>query len=115
MFDEFAFFLQLLSNGILIGLMYTLVALGFVLVYKATDAVNFAQGEFVMIAGIVVAGALSAWVTGRWARASEGAAAASAATRTGRYTARAMGALQGSDRPHRPSAAMGEDVMLENR
>ena len=61
MFDEFAFFLQLLSNGILIGLMYTLVALGFVLVYKATDAVNFAQGEFVMIAGIVVAGALSAW------------------------------------------------------
>src|SRR2546428_144894 len=45
------FALLLLSNGVLIGLMYSLIALGFVLVYKATDAVNFAQGEFVMIAG----------------------------------------------------------------
>src|SRR5262249_19867735 len=57
---ELAFFLLLLSNGVLIGLMYSLIALGFVLVYKATDAVNFAQGEFVMIAGLVVALAMSA-------------------------------------------------------
>ena len=49
----------LLSNGVLIGLMYSLIALGFVLVYKATDAVNFAQGEFVMIAGFVVVGGLT--------------------------------------------------------
>ncbi len=48
----------LLSNGVLIGLMYSLIALGFVLVYKATDAINFAQGEFVMIAGFVVVAAL---------------------------------------------------------
>src|SRR5262249_26916872 len=54
MSEEFGFFLLLLSNGLLIGLMYSLIALGFVLVYKATDAVNFAQGEFVMIAGLVV-------------------------------------------------------------
>ena len=53
------FSLLLLSNGILIGLMYSLVALGFVLVYKATDAVNFAQGEFVMIAGFVAVGSLT--------------------------------------------------------
>jgi branched-chain amino acid transport system permease protein len=39
--------------------MYSLIALGFVLVYKATDAVNFAQGEFVMIAGFVVVGGLT--------------------------------------------------------
>jgi branched-chain amino acid transport system permease protein len=44
----------LLSNGVLIGLMYSLIALGFVLVYKATDAINFAQGEFVMISGFAV-------------------------------------------------------------
>jgi branched-chain amino acid transport system permease protein len=56
--DELGFLLLLISNGILIGLMYALIALGFVLVYKATDAVNFAQGEFVMIAGLVVAAAL---------------------------------------------------------
>jgi branched-chain amino acid transport system permease protein len=49
----------LLTNGVLIGLMYSLIALGFVLVYKATDAVNFAQGEFVMIAGFVAVGALT--------------------------------------------------------
>ena len=52
MFDwfEWEFTLSLLTNGVLIGLMYSLIALGFVLVYKATDAINFAQGEFVMLA-----------------------------------------------------------------
>src|SRR5438874_11189767 len=39
--------------------MYSLIALGFVLVYKATDAVNFAQGEFMMIAGFVAVSALT--------------------------------------------------------
>jgi branched-chain amino acid transport system permease protein len=58
--DDFGFFLLLVSNGVLVGLMYALIALGFVLVYKATDAINFAQGEFVMIAALVVAGALAA-------------------------------------------------------
>jgi branched-chain amino acid transport system permease protein len=57
MFD-WQFSLLLLSNGVLIGLMYSLIALGFVLVYKATDAINFAQGEFVMIAGFVAAVAM---------------------------------------------------------
>jgi len=56
---DIRFTLLLLSNGVLIGLMYSLIALGFVLVYKATDAVNFAQGEFVMIAGFVAVGALT--------------------------------------------------------
>src|SRR5215475_13173372 len=59
--DDIGFLLLLLSNGLLIGLMYALIALGFVLVYKATDAVNFAQGEFVMIAGVLVAAALDLW------------------------------------------------------
>ena len=56
---DWEFTALLLSNGVLIGLMYSLIALGFVLVYKATDAVNFAQGEFVMIAGFVAVGALT--------------------------------------------------------
>src|SRR5713226_6242399 len=54
---EWQFTLVLLSNGIMIGLMYALIALGFVLIYKATDALNFAQGEFVMFAGFITAGA----------------------------------------------------------
>ena len=55
MFD-WGFTIALVTNGVLIGLMYSLIALGFVLVYKATDAINFAQGEFVMLAGFIVAG-----------------------------------------------------------
>jgi branched-chain amino acid transport system permease protein len=72
--DELGFFLLLMSNGILIGLMYALIALGFVLVYKATDAVNFAQGEFVMIAGILVAAALDIWKAPLWASIALGLA-----------------------------------------
>src|ERR1700736_4769220 len=52
---DLQFTLVLLTNGLMIGLMYTLIALGFVLVYKATDAINFAQGEFVMFAGFIAA------------------------------------------------------------
>jgi branched-chain amino acid transport system permease protein len=48
----------LTANGLLVGSMYALVALGFVLIYKATDALNFAQGEFVMFAGFLCAGAI---------------------------------------------------------
>jgi branched-chain amino acid transport system permease protein len=63
---EWQFFVLLMSNGVLIGLMYSLIALGFVLVYKATDALNFAQGEFVMIAGFLVAVALGVWGAPLW-------------------------------------------------
>jgi branched-chain amino acid transport system permease protein len=49
----------LFANGVLVGSMYALVALGFVLIYKATDAINFAQGEFVMFAGFVAAATIS--------------------------------------------------------
>ena len=55
---DWGFTLALVTNGVLIGLMYSLIALGFVLVYKATDAINFAQGEFVMLAGFIIAGML---------------------------------------------------------
>jgi branched-chain amino acid transport system permease protein len=48
----------LVANGILVGSMYALIALGFVLIYKATDAINFAQGEFVMFAGFLAAAAI---------------------------------------------------------
>ena len=66
MSDDLGFLLLLVSNGLLTGLMYSLIALGFVLVYKATDAINFAQGEFVMIAGFVAAGGLMVWGAPLW-------------------------------------------------
>ncbi|HEV8441224.1 MAG TPA: branched-chain amino acid ABC transporter permease [Methylomirabilota bacterium] len=72
MSDDFGFFLLLMSNGVLIGLMYSLIALGFVLVYKATDAINFAQGEFVMIAGFVVAVCLDVYHAPLWVSVAVG-------------------------------------------
>src|SRR5438128_11843738 len=49
------FFIDLMTNGLLVGLMYALVAVGFVLTYKATSIINFAQGDLVMLAGYAAA------------------------------------------------------------
>jgi branched-chain amino acid transport system permease protein len=72
---DWQFLLLLLSNGVLIGLMYALIALGFVLVYKATDAINFAQGELVMFAGFVIAVAVGAYGAPLWLAIGAGLAA----------------------------------------
>src|SRR4051812_50213006 len=45
-------FVQQLVSGIALGCVYGLVALGFVLVYKATQGVNFAQGDLMMLGGL---------------------------------------------------------------
>ena len=44
-------FLQLTFNGLALGTQYALVALGFVIIYKATGVINFAQGGFVLLGG----------------------------------------------------------------
>lgn len=46
-------FIQLFFSGITIGSIYALVALGFLIIYNATGIVNFAQGEFVMLGGMI--------------------------------------------------------------
>ena len=43
------FLIQLLVNGLIIGLLYGVVAMAFVLIYKSSLVVNFAQGEFLLI------------------------------------------------------------------
>ena len=48
--------LQLLVSGLANGCVYGLIALGFVLIYKATEAVNFAQGDFMMLGAFVTIG-----------------------------------------------------------
>lgn len=58
LWDELPFFLELLVAGLLVGMMYALVALGFVVIYKASQAINFAQGEFVMFGGFLVAASM---------------------------------------------------------
>jgi branched-chain amino acid transport system permease protein len=45
-------FLQFTFSGLTVGAIYALVAVGFTLIYNASDVVNFAQGEFVMLGGL---------------------------------------------------------------
>ena len=45
--------LQFLVSGVTVGAVYALVALGFTIIYNASDVVNFAQGEFVMLGGMI--------------------------------------------------------------
>jgi branched-chain amino acid transport system permease protein len=44
---------QLFSSGVTIGAIYALVALGFVTISRASQIINFAQGEFVMLGGVI--------------------------------------------------------------
>ncbi len=46
-------FLQLVISGVAQGCIYGLIALGFVLIYKATETVNFAQGDLMMLGGFL--------------------------------------------------------------
>ena len=46
-------FLQLLVSGVAVGGVYALIALGFVLIYKATSIINFATGEFMMTGAFI--------------------------------------------------------------
>ena len=47
------FLLELVITGLVVGSVYALVALGFVLIYKASDVINFAQGELLLVGAYV--------------------------------------------------------------
>ena len=53
---DWHFFLEVLVGGLLSGIMYALVALGFVLIYKASGVFNFAQGAMVFFAALSFVG-----------------------------------------------------------
>ncbi|MFO1413683.1 MAG: branched-chain amino acid ABC transporter permease [Burkholderiales bacterium] len=53
-----SFFFEVLIGGLLSGVMYSLVALGFVLIYKASGVFNFAQGAMVFMAALTYVGLL---------------------------------------------------------
>src|SRR5438046_6050712 len=58
--------LQLVLNGLAVGCIYGLVALGFVLIYKATELVNFAQGDLLMLGAFVAYMAVVWWGVNYW-------------------------------------------------
>jgi branched-chain amino acid transport system permease protein len=55
-------FLQFAFSGLTVGAIYALVAVGFTLIYNSCDVINFAQGEFVMLGGMVTVFAAAAGV-----------------------------------------------------
>jgi len=56
-----AFFLETLLGGLMAGMLYSLVALGFVLIFKASGVFNFAQGAMVLFAALAMA-RFSEWI-----------------------------------------------------
>ena len=65
----FGQFLEVLIGGLLSGVLYSLVALGFVLIFKASGVFNFAQGAMVLLAGLALVRSLDFLVAQRRARA----------------------------------------------
>ena len=54
-----AFFLEVVFGGLMSGVMYSLVALGFVLIFKASGVFNFAQGVFALFAALTLVGLMT--------------------------------------------------------
>lgn len=57
------FFLETLLGGLMAGMLYSLVALGFVLIFKASGVFNFAQGAMVLFAALAMA-RFAEWIPG---------------------------------------------------
>ena len=59
-------FAQLTANGIAVGAIYALVALGIVLIYKATEVLNFAHGDLLVVSAFTAWGLIAVWGLPFW-------------------------------------------------
>ncbi|TCZ55066.1 branched-chain amino acid ABC transporter permease [Roseicella aquatilis] len=64
---DWSLLLQLTLNGLIVGALYGVVAMSFVLIYKASQVVNFAQGEFLLVGAWVCWWMLTEWQLPFWA------------------------------------------------
>lgn len=64
--EDAARLVQLVVNGAAAGCIYGLIALGFVLIYKATEMVNFAQGDIMMLGGFFAYALIAHWGMPYW-------------------------------------------------
>jgi len=64
--DDVVRIIQLVANGTAAGCIYGMVALGFVLIYKATEMVNFAQGELMMLGAFFAFTFIQLWGLSYW-------------------------------------------------
>lgn len=65
--SEFMFFIEATISGLMAGVMYALVALGFVLIFKASGIFNFAQGVMALFAGLTLVGLMEKFGLPAWA------------------------------------------------
>ncbi len=63
---DWSLLLQLVLNGIIVGALYGVVAMSFVLIYKASQVVNFAQGEFLLVGAWACWWLLTSWQLPFW-------------------------------------------------
>src|SRR3954464_1154448 len=64
--DDVVRLVQLVVNGAAAGCIYGLIALGFVLIYKATEMINFAQGDIMMLGGFFAFSLIAHWGLNYW-------------------------------------------------
>jgi branched-chain amino acid transport system permease protein len=64
--DFWITFAQLTVNGIAVGAIYALVALGLVLIYKATEVLNFAHGDLLVVSAFAAWGMITVWAFPFW-------------------------------------------------
>ncbi len=65
--SDFMFFIEATISGLMAGVMYALVALGFVLIFKASGIFNFAQGVMALFAGLTLVGLMEKFGLPPWA------------------------------------------------
>src|SRR5256714_2529072 len=56
-----AYFIQLVFAGIALGFIYALIGLGFTIIFKASEVINFAQGELLLVGAYVVSSGVYNW------------------------------------------------------
>lgn len=56
-----AYFLQLVFAGVSLGCIYALIGLGFSIIFKASEVINFAQGEFLLVGAYIVSAGVFEW------------------------------------------------------
>lgn len=61
-----AYFFQLVFAGIALGCIYALIGLGFTIIFRASEVINFAQGEFLLVGAYIVSAGVFDWHLGFW-------------------------------------------------
>src|SRR2546426_9756051 len=56
-----AYFIQLVFAGIALGCIYALIGLGFTIIFKASEVINFAQGELLLVGAYIVSAGVFEW------------------------------------------------------